>query len=51
MLPTGNRGSTEFAGFTDLNRLRLDVGHGAGSEIKAEHSLAKLKTNDGDVLL
>lgn len=51
MLLSGNRRDTEFAGYTQIDGLRLDVTHGAGSEIKAKHTLAKLRTNDGDVLL
>jgi hypothetical protein len=51
MLLSCSRRDTEFAGYTEVDRLRLDVTHGAGSEIKAKHSLAKLRTNDGDVLL
>jgi hypothetical protein len=50
-LPTGNGVHAEFAGYIDLNELRLNVGNGAGSEIKVTRSFAELRTNDGDVLL
>jgi hypothetical protein len=47
MLPTGNGVHAEFAGYIDLNELRLNV----GSEIQVTRSFAELRTNDGGVLL